>query len=89
MINVAVVGGGIAGLYTAWRLRQLRPDVNVTIYEAGSRVGGRIDTAEFAIRRNGSDQLTRMRAEMGDAIPALPQNAAMAVRRAGHPDNGG
>lgn len=47
--RIAVVGGGIAGLYTAWRLscsiadssaRTRRPEV--TVFEAGERLGGRI-----------------------------------------------
>jgi monoamine oxidase len=41
--RVAVVGAGLAGLHCAWRLRQAGVDVHV--YEALSRVGGRLLTA--------------------------------------------
>lgn len=43
--RVVVVGGGLTGLATAWRLRD---DVEVTLLEAGERVGGEIRTIELA-----------------------------------------
>ncbi len=46
--GVAVVGGGITGLATAWFLRQTAPDVPVTLYEASDRLGGKIRTASLA-----------------------------------------
>jgi oxygen-dependent protoporphyrinogen oxidase len=42
--DVIVVGGGIAGLTVAWRLRQQRPELAVTVLEAAERAGGRIRT---------------------------------------------
>lgn len=45
--HIAVVGGGIAGLYAAWRLAG--PDhFTVTVFEAGDRWGGRIETVDMA-----------------------------------------
>jgi monoamine oxidase len=41
--KVAVIGAGLAGLTTAYRLKQA--DMEVDVYEAKSRVGGRIHTA--------------------------------------------
>lgn len=41
--RVAVVGAGIAGLHCAYRLQQA--GVDVTVYEASTRVGGRMFTA--------------------------------------------
>ena len=41
MIDVAVVGAGIAGVYTAWKLAENYPDWTIHIYEANNRVGGR------------------------------------------------
>lgn len=46
--SVAVVGGGITGLAAAWEL--LAGGAEVTLYEAGSRLGGRILTADVAGR---------------------------------------
>ena len=42
MNPVAIVGGGITGLCAAFRLRQ--QNIPVTLYEAGGRVGGPIQT---------------------------------------------
>jgi protoporphyrinogen/coproporphyrinogen III oxidase len=41
-MNIAIIGGGITGLTTAFRLR--RAGVPVTVYEASNRVGGVIQT---------------------------------------------
>lgn len=42
--RVAVVGGGIAGLAAAWELH--RHDVDVVVFEAGDRVGGKLRASE-------------------------------------------
>ncbi|HEU4650761.1 MAG TPA: NAD(P)/FAD-dependent oxidoreductase, partial [Croceibacterium sp.] len=48
--RVAVVGGGLAGLMAALRLREL--GVSVTLYEARAKVGGRVSTRKkFAAGR--------------------------------------
>jgi oxygen-dependent protoporphyrinogen oxidase len=43
-----VVGGGIAGLAAALRLRELLPGARVTVYEQHSRAGGKLDTGALA-----------------------------------------
>ncbi|HET7486447.1 MAG TPA: protoporphyrinogen oxidase [Acidimicrobiales bacterium] len=48
MTSVAVVGGGIAGLAAAWEL--LGAGADVTVLEAGDRLGGRIRTGDVAGR---------------------------------------
>lgn len=42
--QVAVVGAGVAGLTAAFRLHTLRPDWEVTLVDAGDRVGGKLLT---------------------------------------------
>lgn len=39
---MVVVGGGISGLGAAWRLKLLRPEVDITVVEASSRLGGKL-----------------------------------------------
>jgi monoamine oxidase len=48
MKNVAVVGGGPGGLFCTYLLNQKLPNVNVTIYEASSCLGGKIFTDCFS-----------------------------------------
>jgi monoamine oxidase len=43
-IPVAIVGGGMSGLYTGYRLKQANPDQNVVVFEATQRTGGRLLT---------------------------------------------
>jgi oxygen-dependent protoporphyrinogen oxidase len=44
MPKVVIVGGGISGLALAYRLEQRAPDVEVTVLEQQTRVGGKIGT---------------------------------------------
>jgi len=44
--TVAVVGGGIAGLAAAARVRAERPDVEVVVLEAGAEIGGKLRLGE-------------------------------------------
>jgi oxygen-dependent protoporphyrinogen oxidase len=48
MTRVAVVGGGIAGLAAALRVRELAPDAEVVVLEASDRVGGKLRSADVA-----------------------------------------
>ncbi|XP_076086851.1 achacin-like [Mytilus galloprovincialis] len=43
--DVAIIGAGIAGTYSGWRLRNLNQ--KITIYEYSDRVGGRCYTLQF------------------------------------------
>ncbi|MCE9548421.1 MAG: protoporphyrinogen oxidase [Planctomycetia bacterium] len=47
--RLIVIGGGISGLAAACRLRELAPAADVTLLEAGTRVGGLLQTS----RRDG------------------------------------
>ena len=42
--DVAILGGGITGLVTAFYLSRLRPDTRITIFEGSSRLGGWLHT---------------------------------------------
>lgn len=42
--NIAVLGGGLTGLTTAYYITRFHPTAKITIYEASSRTGGWIDT---------------------------------------------
>src|SRR5690348_5652762 len=46
-LDVAIIGGGAAGTYAAWRLAQERPDLRVQLFEASGRIGGRLHSVSF------------------------------------------
>jgi oxygen-dependent protoporphyrinogen oxidase len=49
MLKVAVIGGGIAGLAAALRLRdRLGPAAQITVYEQGRELGGKLRTGTLA-----------------------------------------
>lgn len=41
-LDVAVVGGGISGAYTSWRLLNDNPSLKVSLFERTDRIGGRL-----------------------------------------------
>lgn len=45
--RIAIVGGGPGGLFTALMLNRYEPDAEVTIFEAGDRLGGKLVTRRF------------------------------------------
>jgi len=92
---VAVVGGGIAGLSAAHRVRTLLgPSVTVTVLEAGDRVGGMLRTVQLAGTAYdvGAEAFLARRPEMMDLLDELglgdqlvhPGPARPAVLAGGH-----
>jgi monoamine oxidase len=41
-LDLAIVGGGAAGAYAAYRLRALHPEWSISLFEASGRIGGRL-----------------------------------------------
>jgi hypothetical protein len=48
-IDVLIVGGGVSGLYCAYRLLDEEPGLKIAIVERDGRVGGRLDTDRVVI----------------------------------------
>ncbi|HEY1961910.1 MAG TPA: NAD(P)/FAD-dependent oxidoreductase [Rhizomicrobium sp.] len=46
-LDVAIVGGGVSGVYTAWRLRAANPQLRVRLFEMSDRIGGRLRSVAF------------------------------------------
>jgi oxygen-dependent protoporphyrinogen oxidase len=47
--RIAIIGGGISGLAAAYRVRELNPSAEITLFEAADRLGGSLQT----IRQDG------------------------------------
>lgn len=41
-IDIAIVGGGVSGVYSAWRLKMADRNRNIVVFEAGDHIGGRL-----------------------------------------------
>jgi len=46
-LDVAIIGGGAAGTYAAWRLALERPHLKTRLFEASERIGGRLHSVAF------------------------------------------
>lgn len=58
--RVAVIGGGCTGLAAANRIRELDPNIHVTLFESSDRLGGVIRTERFQdyLVEHGADMFT-------------------------------
>src|SRR6185437_13320916 len=68
MPHVVIVGGGLSGLATAYRLRQAAANISVTVFESNFRPGGNIGTENhkgFVVEAGPNGFL--------DRTPAVPQ----------------
>ncbi|WP_315532311.1 protoporphyrinogen oxidase [Corynebacterium matruchotii] len=46
-MRVAIIGAGLSGLTAAWEIHHQRPDVEIEIFEAADRIGGKLYTVPF------------------------------------------
>jgi len=46
-LDIAIVGGGVSGVYAAWRLRRDMPHLRIRLFEASERIGGRLHSVSF------------------------------------------
>ncbi|MGI8551695.1 MAG: flavin monoamine oxidase family protein [Dehalococcoidia bacterium] len=79
-VDIAVVGAGVAGAYTAWRLKQSRPELKVALFESSDRVGGRLYTRTLP-------GMPHLHAELGGMrfVPAYQQLVAGLIEYFGLP----
>lgn len=59
--QIAVVGGGISGLAAAYRILELDPGCDLTLFEAGSRLGGVVSTVNeegFQVEQSADNFIT-------------------------------
>src|SRR5262245_12228306 len=65
-IDIAIVGAGVSGLYSAWRLKRENPARSIVVFEMSDRIGGRL----LSVRPPG---IPNMVAELGGMriLPAV------------------
>ena len=83
--RIVIAGAGIAGLSTAWAIKQRAPDVDVVVLERGQRAGGNIRTEHIdgyvcesgpdGFLDNAPDTMALVR-ELGLTARLLPSNDA-------------
>ncbi|KAH8880683.1 Protoporphyrinogen oxidase [Thozetella sp. PMI_491] len=56
--TIAVLGGGLTGLTTAYWLSVLRPASKITLYEASDRLGGWVDSEQAEVRGDDGEKRT-------------------------------
>lgn len=49
MLDIVIVGGGIAGLSAAWEIQRARPDWKYTLLEAGDTWGGKVTSRTIEV----------------------------------------
>lgn len=74
-MNAAVIGAGAAGCFCAAELARLRPDLRITVYEAGAR-----PLAKVAITGGGRCNLTNSFAGITDLAQAYPRGHRLMAR---------
>jgi monoamine oxidase len=42
ILDVAIVGAGVSGVYSAWRLKTFNPKLEIRVFESSRRIGGRL-----------------------------------------------
>lgn len=78
MLDVAIIGAGVSGVYCGWRLLDTGTRKSVTVFEASERVGGRLLSVE-------PPGMPGTRAELGGMriLPATQPRIAWLVERFG------
>ena len=41
-IDIAIIGGGVSGVYSAWKLQKKYPDKKIVVFEGSDHIGGRL-----------------------------------------------
>lgn len=41
-LDIAIIGGGVSGVYSAWKLKKKYPDQKIVVFEGSDHIGGRL-----------------------------------------------
>ena len=65
-LDVAIIGGGVAGAYCGWRLTSDKPKLKTALFEYGQRIGGRLFSATLPGAKHVPCELGGMRIIKGE-----------------------
>jgi monoamine oxidase len=60
-IDIAIIGGGVSGVYSAWRLKKHHPEKKIVVFEGSDHIGGRLLSVRPPDIRNMVAELGGMR----------------------------
>src|SRR4051812_31573409 len=78
-IDIAIVGGGVSGVYSAWRLKQANPSRKIVVFEGSNHIGGRLlsvrppDIPNMVAELGGMRILPAVQPLIGQLLKALNQ----------------
>ena len=75
MLKVAIIGGGAAGCFAAVNIKELNPDIDVTVYEAGAKL-----LAKVAVTGGGRCNLTNSFAQVRSLESVYPRGYRLMKR---------
>lgn len=75
MLKVAIIGGGAAGCFAAVNIKELNPDIDVTVYEAGAKL-----LAKVAVTGGGRCNLTNSFAQVRSLESVYPRGHRLMKR---------
>ena len=85
-IDIAIVGGGVSGVYSAWKLKKQFPAKRIVVFEGGNHIGGRLlsvtppnipdmvaELGGMRILQNAQPLIVALIAELNKELPADKQ----------------
>lgn len=75
-LDIAVIGAGVSGAYSAWRLQQAHPKKKIALFEYSDRIGGRLYTVTLP-------GLPHVKAEVG-GMRYIPSQHIMVAKLVDH-----
>ena len=75
MLKVAIIGGGAAGCFAAVNIKELNPDIDVTVYEAGAKL-----LAKVAVTGGGRCNLTNSFSQVRSLESVYPRGHRLMKR---------
>ncbi|MEL7022074.1 MAG: FAD-dependent oxidoreductase, partial [Bacteroidota bacterium] len=64
-VEIAVVGAGVSGLYSTWKILEQNPRANICILDQIGRIGGRLDSDVIKFKNEATGEVRSVKEEEG------------------------